>query len=130
MKEPSSHPRTDLIRRSLVFQLKLLADGLRDFILLPVSLLATLVGLLRGGDDPQREYDQVQELGRRSERWIDLFGTHAEDTPSVDRRSLDGIISGLEDTMRQQAKEGSISESAQHRLEKVLEALQRKVRDP
>ncbi len=38
--------------------------------------MATAVGLLRGGKDTEREFQQVLELGRQSEQWINLFGNH------------------------------------------------------
>ena len=67
-------PRERLFRQAAVLQLKLVADGLRDAVLIPVSLVAAAVGLLRGGDDCDTEFRRVIDLGRRSERWINLFG--------------------------------------------------------
>ena len=76
MSDTKPSKRGELIRSTVVFQLKLMADGFRDLVLLPVSLVATLVGLLRGGDEPDREFKQVIEIGRGSEQWINLFGNH------------------------------------------------------
>jgi len=59
MTETNPSKRSTLIRNTVVFQLKLMADGLRDLVLLPVSLIAALIGLLRGGDEPEREFLQV-----------------------------------------------------------------------
>ena len=74
MNPETRSPRAKLIREAAVLQIKLLADGFRDAVLIPVSLFAALIGLLRGGDEPDREYRRVIKLGRRSERWINLFG--------------------------------------------------------
>ncbi len=76
MSDTDTSKRSTLIRNAVVFQLKLMADGLRDLVLLPVSLVATVIGLLRGGDEPERELLQVIEIGRESEQWINLFGNH------------------------------------------------------
>ena len=46
------HDRSVVVRDMLVFQLKLVVDGLFDLVLLPVSLIAGLVGVIRGGPDP------------------------------------------------------------------------------
>ena len=57
MSEVKKDGRATLVRNSLLFQVKLLADGFRDFLLVPVSLVATLIGLLRSGEDPEREFE-------------------------------------------------------------------------
>lgn len=72
-------PNTGLSRRALVwnvlvFQLKLLADGLRDVLLSPLSLGAAVLGLLAGGREPDQYFQRVLHWGRGTERWINLFG--------------------------------------------------------
>ncbi len=74
MGTANRNPRIELIRDAAVLQMKLLVDGLRDAVLIPVSLVAALIGVLRGGEDCGREFRGVIKLGRRSERWINLFG--------------------------------------------------------
>ena len=120
MSEAKTSKRGTLVRNSLVFQLKLMADGFRDLLLLPVSLIATVIGLLRGGDNPEREFNQVIEVGRASEQWINLFGTHgsAESTNPV--ASIDTLFARVEDTLKQQYQAGGISERVQVEVENVL----------
>ena len=120
MSEAKTSKRGTLVRNSLVFQLKLMADGFRDLLLLPVSLIATVIGLLRGGDDPEREFNQVIEVGRASEQWINLFGTHgpAESTNPV--ASIDTLFARVEETLKQQYQAGGISERVQVEVENVL----------
>ena len=74
MNEHTESPRIRLIRDSAILQAKLVVDGFRDALLIPVALIATLIGLLRGGENCSQEFRRVIELGRRSERWINLFG--------------------------------------------------------
>ena len=74
--ELNHHPRWRLMRDVLVFQAKLLVDGLRDLILSPVSLVAGLVGLIADRDDPARHFRKVLEFGANSEVWINLFNRH------------------------------------------------------
>ena len=116
MKESvSPTPRLDLFREAAVFQVKLLMDGLRDAILIPISLVAALIGLLRGGSDCDRrsnhrgaaqEYRRVIKLGRRSERWINLFGNQRPLGISGKTRSLDSILEQVESTVVEQYHKG------------------------
>ena len=70
----ASTGRLELIWQVLIFQLKLAADGLRDLILVPVSMGAALFGLLTSRDDPAKYFRSILQLGRKSEYWINLFG--------------------------------------------------------
>ena len=71
---PTETSRLQLLWDVLVFQFKLAADGLRDVLLSPVSIISAVMGLVAGGDRPDRYFRQVLRLGRRSEVWINLFG--------------------------------------------------------
>ncbi len=66
--------RLQLVLDVFVFQFKLAADGLRDVLLSPLSLIAALMGLIAGGDDPYRYFRDLLRFGRRTEIWINLFG--------------------------------------------------------
>ena len=48
--------RWTLIRDIAVFQFKLFVDGVRDLVLVPVSLVLGLVSLLKGGDRVGTEF--------------------------------------------------------------------------
>lgn len=129
MNDPNTGKRTALVRHSLIFQLKLLADGTRDFIMVPISLVATVIGLIRGGDEPDREFNRVIDLGRQSDQWINLFGNHEPLGEGGKAGSIDMLLSEAENVVRQQAREGGISRNASQAIEKALDAAQRKARD-
>ncbi len=129
MKEVESQKRGKLIRESVIFQLKLLADGVRDLVLLPISLIATLVGVLRGGAEPDREFRQVIELGRQSERWINLFGQHEPIEEAGRVGSIDLLLTRAEEVVREQAKEGGISDAASKAIGRALSAAHNKARE-
>jgi hypothetical protein len=99
MNPETRSPRAQLIREAAVLQIKLLADGFRDALLIPVSLFAALIGLLRGGDEPDREYRRVIKLGRRSERWINLFGYQQPLGKSHPIGSMDTVLGKMESAM-------------------------------
>ena len=129
MSEKDTSKRSTLIRNAVVFQLKLMADGLRDLVLLPVSLVATVIGLLRGGDEPEREFLQVIEIGRESEQWINLFGNHdvPDNTNAV--ASIDALFTKVEKTLKQHYKATGTSQSAQAEIDKALQAAHNKARE-
>ena len=122
MNEPNTSKRGTLVRNTVVFQLKLMADGFRDLALLPISLIATVIGLLRGGDEPEREFNQVIELGRDTEQWINLFGNHTVSANSNVAASIDVLFTKVEETLKQQYKALGTSESAQAEIDEALKA--------
>ena len=125
IKNESRSSRVELIRESAVLQLKLLADGLRDAALIPVSLLATLVGLVRGGDEPDREYRKVIKLGRRSERWINLFGHQRPLGKSHPAGSLDTILGQVEEVVIEQYKKGRTTTETRAAIREALDEVQK-----
>ena len=56
VEENDGPDRWTLIRDVAVFQVKLLFDGFRDLLLLPVSLVAGILSLIRGEQDPARNF--------------------------------------------------------------------------
>jgi hypothetical protein len=106
MNNTNQSPRITLIRETAVLQLKLIADGFRDAVLIPISLLAALVGLLRGGQDCDREFRRLIKLGRRSERWINLFGHQQPLGASHPAGSMDKILNQVESVVLDQYKKG------------------------
>ena len=125
MQQTKPNTRGNLIRDSLIFQLKLLADGARDVALVPISLVATLVGLLRGGEEPDQEFRRVLDLGRQSEQWINLFGSHEPIARAGNVGSIDMLLTRAEEVVREQARQGGITESASKAITRALDAAHR-----
>lgn len=122
--EPPS-PRARLLRQAAVLQLKLIADGLRDAALIPISFFAAVIGLIRGGDEADREFRQVIKLGKRSERWINLFGHHQPTNRSHPAGSLDTLIDKVEDVVREQYQKGRTSKEAKVAIDEALQMVHR-----
>lgn len=118
--------RGELVRHAVIFQLKLVADGLRDLLLVPIALLATVIGFLRGGDDPGREFCKVIDLGLASEAWINLFGQHESSDEDRSVASIDALFERVEETLKQHYQASGTSEKAQAEIEKALQAAHRK----
>lgn len=121
--------RWTLIRDVLVLQLKLVVDGLRDVVLVPVSLIVGLASLLKGGHAAGREFYELLRMGRRSERWIDLFGAAervygpalAEERFSAE--SIDEIVGRVESFVVAEYKRGGVTRQAKDRLDRALDSL-------
>jgi hypothetical protein len=114
-------PRARLLRDGVVLQLKLVVDGLRDAALIPLGLLSMVLGLLRGGEDAGRELQQVIKLGRRSERWINLFGHETHPRQARPGGSLDQLLDRVEAVVMEQHSKGSNSDEARAAIKAVLD---------
>ena len=121
--------RWTLIRDIAVFQVKLLVDGLRDLILLPVSLVTGLVSLLTGGSTPGPEFYELLRVGRRSERWINLFGAAEriygieEDDGYFAAEDIDKLVARVETFVVDEYQKGGVTTQAKERMDQALNRL-------
>jgi len=126
--------RWTLIRDVAVFQIKLLFDGFRDVLLVPVSLIAGVVSLVRGGARPGPEFYDLLRFGRRSEHWINLFGaaTHLHGQPADEEKfaveDIDEMVSRVETFVVDEYRRGGVTAQAKDRLDSALDLLHRKAR--
>ena len=120
-----------LIRDVAVLQAKLLVDGLRDIILMPASLIAGIVSLAKTENGkPGPEFYTLIDVGRQSERWINLFGAMQNAPPDIVRDNhfgdadIDAIVSRVETFVIDEYKRGGITAQAKARIDKAMEAMQ------
>lgn len=124
--------RWTLIRDAAVLQFKLVVDGMRDLILVPASLVAAILSLLSSNDGrPGPHFYRLLGVGKRSERWIDLFGAYrnsaegiAEDAPNGDA-SIDDIVTRMETFVVDEYRRGGVTAQAKERIDRALSAMQR-----
>jgi hypothetical protein len=120
MSTPGSSPRAELLRQAAVLQFKLVVDGIRDALLIPLSLVAAMIGLARGGENADEEFRRVIKLGRRSERWINLWGHQAPLRRNHPVGSLDTLLDRVEEVVMDQYRKGRSEEEARAAIRKVL----------
>jgi hypothetical protein len=94
MTDPEQqHQTTQLMRDAAGFQVKVLLEALRDLVLSPLSLIATLADLALLSTRKPTFFYAVLKLGERSEHWIDLWSAasrghretrEGEATPNAD----------------------------------------------
>ena len=140
MNKPTETPaepnaRATLIRDVIVFQGKLIVDGLRDLVLVPASLVAGIISLASGShSQPGTQFYRLLGVGKNSERWINLFGAlrnapadleQFEPFPETD---IDDIVGRVEAFVVDEQKRGGMTTQARERLEKAREALRKRQR--
>lgn len=122
-----------LIRDAGVLQIKLVADGLRDLVLVPASIVAAIMSLASAHDGVAGpHFYRLLKLGKRSERWIDLFAAHrhmpdeaaAGDAPAD--TNIDDIVRRMESFVVEEYRRGGVTAQAKNRIDAALTALQRK----
>ena len=127
-----SPDRWTLLRDASVLQFKLIVDGMRDLILVPTSIIAALISLANSEDGkPGPHFYRLLGLGKRSERWIDLFGAYRHAPEGVKEEagtrdmSIDDIVNRMETFVVDEYKRGGVTKQAKERLDKALDTLQR-----
>jgi hypothetical protein len=120
----SAPTKGDLVRDALVFQFKLMIDGMRDFVLVPISLGAAVLSLLKPGAKAGSEFYEVVAFGRTTEKKINLFSVadkieakpEAEELPD-----LDSLVGEIEAFVKDEYK-GDRFAAARERLSKLRES--------
>jgi len=132
--DAGTQDRWTLIRDVAVLQVKLIVDGLRDLILVPVSLLAGLISLLRVGDPAGNEFYRLLKVGRRTERWINLFGAADRVPESADEEvrfpdeDIDALVGRVETFVVDEYRRGGLTKQAKDHVDQLLKAVDRRRR--
>jgi len=75
MDKSSPEFKKSLIRL-IIFQFKLAADALRDFLLSPISILMFILDMILRPEG-ESYYNRLMSLGRKSDHLINLFEEHS-----------------------------------------------------
>ena len=116
----------------MAFQLKLVVDGLRDAVMLPISLGVALLDLCGVGPRAGRQFYDLLKVGRHTEHWINLFGAteHAESLPVAGRPGIDALVHRIERLVVQEYERGGITTSAKNAVDRALDGLDRREPGP
>ena len=125
--------RWTLVRDVAVLQVKLIVDGLRDLILVPLSLIAGIVSLASGEKGvPGTQFYRLLGVGKQSELWINLFGAMRNAPPDLEHSmpfpdsNMDEIVGKIEAFVVNEEKRGGMTAQARERFEKAIDAMQKK----
>jgi len=125
--------RWTLIRDVAVLQVKLIVDGLRDLILVPLSLIAGIVSLASSEKGvPGSQFYRLLGVGKQTELWINLFGAMRNAPPDLEYpmpfpdSDMDEIVGKIEAFVVNEEKRGGMTAQARERFEKAIDAMQKK----
>ncbi|MFL6515296.1 MAG: hypothetical protein ACJ8M1_09770 [Chthoniobacterales bacterium] len=122
------HDRWAFFRDVLVFQMKLLLDNVRDFALVPVSLVAAFIDLVVRGKREGTCFYKVLEWGAHSERVIDVYSA-LEKRGSGDAQlnhnyTVDSLISKVEGVIVREFEKGGTAASVKLAVDRAIDQLQ------
>ncbi len=128
--------RWTLIRDIGVLQVKLIVDGLRDLVLVPLSLAAGIISLASSKDGKLGlQFYHLLAWGKQSEVWINLFGAVKNSPEKIEQpqpfgdKDIEDIVGRLESFVVDEVKRGGVTTQAKERLDKILAAVQRRKRN-
>ncbi len=115
-----------LFRDLAVFQVKLALDGIRDVVLVPISLVAGVLGIIMSPDNPGKYFNRLLELGRQSDAWINLFS--ATEHYQSDSASSDAYMQKLEDMLISEYKRGGVVKNLKDHTDHLMNRIQSEIR--
>lgn len=128
---PERYDRWELIRDVLVFQGKLLLDGLRDVVLAPAALVVGILAIVATNRTTERLFFDVLRLGIRLDSWINLFGAldrrrrrQELGIDTVDRESIDLQLDKVERLLKRLHARGGLTRQAKEKIDRVLDSIQ------
>src|SRR5437762_4716895 len=130
---PSIQPGTNrderwrFLRDVLVFQLKMFLDNVRDFALMPISLVAALIDLISKGEREGALFYKVLRWGAHSEEVIDVYSAIEHHERSDFRISpnytVDGVIARLEGVLVRECEKGGTAASVKAAMDRAIDQL-------
>ena len=124
--ESGSNGRWKFFRDVLVFQLKMLLDNVRDFALMPVSLVAALIDLIFKGKRQGSLFYQVLRWGAHSEEVINVYSAiEGHERPRVNPNyTVDAVIARLEGVLVRECEKGGTATSIKAAMDRAIDQIQ------
>ena len=124
--ESGSNERWKFFRDVLVFQLKMLLDNVRDFALMPVSLVAALIDLIFKGKRHGSLFYQVLRWGAHSEEVINVYSAiETQERPRVNPNyTVDAVIARLEGVLVRECEKGGTAASIKAAMDRAIDQIQ------
>jgi hypothetical protein len=124
--ESGSNERWKFFRDVLVFQFKMFLDNVRDFALMPVSLLAALIDLMFKGKRHGSLFYQVLRWGAHSEEVINVYSAiETQERPRVNPNyTVDAVIARLEGVLVRECEKGGTAASIKAAMDRAIDQIQ------
>ncbi len=119
------HERWRFWRDVLVFNLKILLGNLRDFALIPVSLVAAVIDVISKGERDGSLFYRVLRWGAHSEEVLDAYSAVKHEKLSVNPNyTVDAVIARIEGVMVREYEKGGTAASIKAALDRVIDQVQ------
>jgi hypothetical protein len=124
--ESRSNERWKFFRDVLVFEFKMLLDNVRDFALMPVSLVAALIDLIFKGKRQGSLFYQVLRWGAHSEEVINVYSAiETHQRPAVNPNyTVDAVIARLEGVLVRECEKGGTAASIKAAMDRAIDQIQ------
>lgn len=125
------HERWHFLRDVAVFEFKMVLDNIRDFLLIPASLVVAALDLVFRGDRDGERFYRLLQWGRHSEKMIDVYSCiekQPEADPDHSQRqdfSVDALVARLEAVIVREVERGGTAATVKQALDKAIDQLQR-----
>jgi hypothetical protein len=121
------------LRDVMVFQLKLLLDNLRDFALVPISIVAALIDLIYEGEREGALFYKVLRWGAHSEDVINVYSA-IEHHPPGDFKvnpayTVDAVIARLQGVVVREYEKGGTAASIKAAMDRAIDQLHRETKE-
>src|SRR6059058_4930469 len=123
--ESGSNERWKFLRDVVVFQLKMFLDNVRDFALMPVSLVAALIDLIFKGKGHGSLFYQVLRWGAHSEEVINVYSAIEHERPRVNPNyTVDAVIGRLGGVLARECEKGGTAASIKAAMDRAIDQIQ------
>ena len=127
-----SGDRWRFLRDVMVFQLKLFMDNVRDFALIPISLVAALIDLVYKSEREGTLFYKVLRWGAHSEEVIDVYSAIKNHPPGSFKvnpaYTVDAVVERLEGVVVRECEKGGTAASIKAALDRAIDQLHRETR--
>src|SRR3954447_2359100 len=114
------------LRDVVVFQIKMLLDNVRDFALMPISLIAAAIDLIFKGERQGALFYQVLRWGAHSEEVINVYSAIAKhERPEINPNyTIDAVIARLEGVLVRECEKGGTAASIKAAMDRAINQIQ------
>jgi hypothetical protein len=127
-RSADSQARWRFLRDVVVFQLKMALDNVRDFALMPISLVAAALDLLFKSDREGALFYRVLRWGSHSEEMINVYSPIKHETRDFEidpKYTVDGVIARLEDVLVRECEKGGTAANIKSAMDRAFDQLHR-----
>ena len=121
-----SNDHWKFFRDVLAFEFKMLLDNVRDFALMPISLVAALIDLIFKGKRQGALFYEVLKWGAHSEEVINVYSAIKSDPrPEVNPQyTVDAVIARLEGVLVRECEKGETAASIKSAMDRTIHQIQ------